>query len=58
MSRYRFPIAILALSALTLLLFFTANPDPTAQAAPRSIPWDCADWQESPAVADADDARV
>ena len=29
-----------------------------AQAAPRSIPWDCSDWQESPAVADADDARV
>ena len=58
MNRYRFPIAILALSALTLLLFFTASPDPTAQAAPRSIPWDCSDWQESPAVADADDARV
>ncbi len=58
MNHYRFPIAILALSALTLLLFFTANPDPTAQAAPRSIPWDCSDWQESPAVADADDARV
>ncbi len=58
MYRYRFPIAILALSALTLLLFLTANPDPTAQAAPRSIPWDCSDWQESPAVADADDARV
>ena len=58
MNRYRFPIAILALSALTLLLFFTASPDPTAQAAPRSIPWDCSDWQETPAVADADDARV
>ena len=29
-----------------------------AEAAPRSIPWDCSDWQESPAVADADDARV
>ena len=29
-----------------------------AQAAPRSIPWNCSDWQESPAVADADDARV
>ena len=58
MSRYRFPIAILALSALPLLLFFTANPDPTAQAAPRSIPWDCSDWQETPAVADAEDARV
>ena len=43
MHRYRFPIAILALSALTLLLFFTASPDPTAQAAPRSIPWDCSD---------------
>ena len=27
-------------------------------AAPRSIPWDCSDWQPSPAVADADDARV
>ena len=58
MYRYRFPIAILALSALTLLLFLTANPDPTAQAAPRSIPWNCADWQASPAVADAADARV
>ncbi len=29
-----------------------------AQAAPRSIPWDCSDWQASPAVADANDARV
>ncbi len=29
-----------------------------AEAAPRSIPWDCSDWQESPAVADAADARV
>ena len=29
-----------------------------AAAAPRSIPWNCDDWQESPAVADADDARV
>ena len=29
-----------------------------AQAAPRSIPWDCSDWQESPAVEDAEDARV
>ena len=29
-----------------------------AEAAPRSIPWDCSDWQETPAVADADDARV
>ncbi len=58
MNRYRLFIAAFALSALTLLLFFTASPDPTAQAAPRSIPWDCSDWQESPAVADADDARV
>ncbi len=29
-----------------------------AAAAPRSIPWNCDDWQPSPAVADADDARV
>ncbi len=29
-----------------------------AQAAPRSIPWNCDDWQPSPAVADADDPRV
>ncbi len=58
MNRYRFPIAILILSALTLVLFFTASPAPDAQAAPRSIPWDCSDWQESPAIADADDARV
>ncbi len=29
-----------------------------AQAAPRSIPWNCDDWQAAPAVADADDARV
>ncbi len=29
-----------------------------AQAARRPIPWDCSDWQASPAVADADDARV
>ncbi len=29
-----------------------------AAAAPRSIPWNCDDWQASPAVADADDARV
>ena len=58
MNRYRLLIFAFALSALTLALFFTASPDPTAQAAPRSIPWDCSDWQESPAVADADDARV
>ena len=55
MNCYRFPIAILALTALTLLLTVASSP---AQAAPRSIPWDCSDWQESPAVADADDARV
>ena len=58
MNRYRLLISAFALTALTLLLFFTASPDPTAQAAPRSIPWNCSDWQESPAVADADDARV
>ena len=29
-----------------------------AAAAPRSIPWNCDDWQPSPAVADADDERV
>ncbi len=29
-----------------------------AQAAPRSIPWNCDDWQPSPALADADDPRV
>ncbi len=58
MSRYRFPIAILILSALTFGLFITASPSPEAQAAPRTIPWDCSDWQASPAVADADDARV
>ena len=29
-----------------------------AEAAPRSIPWNCDDWQASPAVADAADARV
>ena len=55
MYRYRFPITILALTALTILLTVASSP---AQAAPRSIPWDCSDWQESPAVADADDARV
>ena len=58
MNRYRFPIAILILSALTFGLLVTASPTPDAQAAPRSIPWDCSDWQETPAVADADDARV
>ena len=58
MNRYRFPMAILILSVLTFGLFITASPNPTAQAAPRSIPWDCSDWQETPAVADADDARV
>ena len=58
MNRYRFPIAILILSVLTFGLFGTATPSPEAQAAPRTIPWDCSDWQESPAVADADDARV
>ncbi len=45
-------VAVLALS----LLILAAGS--AAQAAPRSIPWDCSDWQESPAVADADDARV
>ncbi len=58
MNRYRFPIALLILSALTFGLFVTASPAPDAQAAPRTIPWDCSDWQETPAVADADDARV
>ncbi len=53
MHRYRFPIAILILSALTFGLFITASPTNTTQAAPRSIPWDCSDWQESPAVEDA-----
>ncbi len=55
---FRLPIAILILSALTFGLFITASPTPDAQAAPRSIPWDCSDWQETPAVADAEDARV
>ena len=58
MNRYRLFISAFALSALTLILLFTATPAPDAQAAPRSIPWDCSDWQESPAVADAEDARV
>ncbi len=58
MNRYRFPIAILILSVMTFGLLVTASPTPDAQAAPRSIPWDCSDWQETPAVADADDARV
>ena len=58
MNRYRFPMALLVLSALTFGLFITARPAPDAQAAPRSIPWDCSDWQETPAVADAEDARV
>ncbi len=55
---FRLPIAILILSALTFGLFITASPAPDAQAAPRTIPWDCSDWQETPAVADAEDARV
>ncbi len=55
MYRYRFLIAALTLTALTILLTVASSP---AQAAPRSIPWDCSDWQETPAVADADDARV
>ena len=58
MSRYRLFISAFALTALTLILLVTASPASTTQAAPRSIPWDCSDWQESPAVADADDARV
>ncbi len=58
MNRYRFPMAILILSVLTFGLVFTASPTTTTQAAPRTIPWDCSDWQESPAVADAEDARV
>ncbi len=56
MYRCRLLITALALTALTLLL--TVASSPTTHAAPRSIPWDCSDWQESPAVADADDARV
>ncbi len=55
---FRLPIAILILSVLTLGLLVTASPTNTTQAAPRTIPWDCSDWQETPAVADADDARV
>ncbi len=55
---FRLPIAILILSVLTFGLLITASPTPDAQAAPRTIPWDCSDWQETPAMADADDARV
>ncbi len=55
---HRFLISALALAACILLLTVASSPDPTAQAAQRSIPWNCADWQESPAVADADDPRV
>ena len=55
MYRYRFLISALTITALTILLTVASSP---AQAAPRSIPWDCSDWQETPAVADADDARV
>ncbi len=55
MYRYRFLITAFTLTALTILLTVASSP---AQAAPRSIPWDCSDWQETPAVADADDARV
>ena len=58
MNRYRLFIYAFALTALTLVLLVTASPTPDAQAAPRSIPWDCSDWQETPAVADAADARV
>ena len=29
-----------------------------AAATPRTIPWDCSDWQAAAAVADAEDARV
>ena len=58
MHRYRLIITALTLTALTILLTVASNPDPTAQAAPRSIPWNCNDWQASPAVADADDERV
>ena len=36
-----------------------SNTDTThAAAIPRNIPWDCSDWQASPAVDDAEDARV
>ncbi len=55
---FRLPIAILILSVMTFGLLVTASPTPDAQAAPRTIPWDCSDWQETPAVADAEDARV
>ena len=58
MNRYRFPIAILILTVLTFGLLITANPTNTTQAAPRTVPWDCSDWQATPAVADAADARV
>ena len=58
MYRYRLLITALTLTALTILLTVASSLTTTTQAAPRSIPWDCSDWQESPAVADAEDARV
>ena len=55
MYRCRFLIAALTITALTIFLTVASSP---THAAPRTIPWDCSDWQESPAVADAADARV
>ena len=57
----------LIIAALTLSLLISAiawgggvsNTDTThAAATPRTIPWDCSDWQAAAAVDDAEDARV
>ena len=51
------PLPLLLLAALITAMGIALITQPAA-AAPHAIPWDCADWQASPAIADAEDARV
>ena len=56
----RFPVAAVALFLLISAIAWGGGVSDTTHAAatPRTIPWDCSDWQAAAAVADAEDARV
>ena len=50
---------LLAALVFSLLIIAGGGSDPAnAAATPRTIPWDCSDWQAAAAVDDAEDARV
>ena len=51
---------LVGILALSLLIFAGGGGSGSAHAAatPRTIPWDCSDWQAAAAVEDAEDVRV